>query len=163
MSPSRLLSCSRGTTTRIAIVPRTYPATTRNPAMIKARGMSRRGRLISLPMNDAASAPENAESMVAQMPKFATVKLGLNACGRKLLAGPNLHHAISPRQNSRATGIQVPIAPRLLSHFPMFSPTIFTISASTSPTTENVMKKDALLCRPCQRSPPTYNALLAAK
>ena len=66
--------------------------------------MSRRGRLISLPMNDAASAPAKAESMVAQMPQFATVRVGLKDCVAKLVAGPNLDHTRNAKREEQGYG-----------------------------------------------------------
>src|ERR1700744_1204680 len=98
--------------------------------------MMRRASLISPPINEADSAPQKANKSVAQIPALPKLNEGFSSEGWKLVADPELRHPIMPTTHNNPIGSQVPIAPRLLSHLPMFSPTILTARASPSPQSE---------------------------
>src|ERR1035438_8069474 len=119
------------------------------PETRRARGIVRRASLISPPINDADSAPLNAESRVDQTAIVPQCSEGFIDAAEKLVAAPNLIHAIPPAAHNRATGSHVPIAPRLLSHLPISRPTMLRAKASPRPSSENAMKNPAL---PCNRS-----------
>ena len=106
-------------------------------------------------MNDAASAPLKAYRSVAHTPIMPRLRPGFMFVASKLVAEPNFIHATTATTHSRATGIQVPCEPMLLSHLPMLRPTTFRASASPTPKNENAMKYSGLRCSAFQRVPPT--------
>src|SRR5262249_16895694 len=126
----------------------------RAPATIRARGIVRRASLISSPMNEAASEPLKAYRMVAQTPSVVKLNEGVKLGAVKDVEEPNFAHAIIVTTHNRLTGIQTPSAPRLLSHLPIFRPTMLRASASPTPKNEKAMKYHGLRCKAVQRVPP---------
>src|SRR5437868_5757774 len=66
-----------------------------------------------------------------------------------------------PNAHSSANGIQPLIAPMLVSHFPMFRPTMLSVTAIVRPATAKMVTYVAFVPSACTDGPPT-NAPLAA-
>ena len=79
------------------------------------------------------------------------------------VADPYFVHEYRPNATRNPIGIHPAIAPALLSHLAMLSPTTFRMTAIARPMTENTMKYGALAESDWAERPPTKSALAAAK
>src|SRR5262249_24790168 len=121
--PCSPVTCSFGNPSSTLAVPAMYSSVMIAPAARIARGTVRLASWISSPIVDPLSGPPNANAIVDQKTTSFRLVLGTNAVALIGVADPKRRHETRPSTISSSAGIQLAIAPRLLSHLPTFSPT----------------------------------------
>src|SRR5262249_45785546 len=124
------------------------------PAATTARGTVRLASTISSPIVDPLSTPPKANAMVDRNTRSLRCVPGTTAAAVIGVADPYVVHEYSPNAISSATGIQLAIAPALLSHFATFRPTTLSETAMARPTTDTAMKYGALVAYRCATAGP---------
>src|SRR5262249_36333460 len=121
---STLISCLLTATSSVSVAP-TYSKPDSTPPQATAPGRMRSGFSISSPMMDASSSPTSPKQIT---PNELNTKRGFGGISKSapVIFVPNRSQIITPSPISTAAATNVPIAPRLLIHFPMPSPTTFS-------------------------------------
>src|SRR5258708_30231837 len=133
------------------------------PAVMTARGIVRSASTISSPIVDPLSTPPNANAIVERNTRSLSPVPGVSVCAVMGVADPDFIQEYRPNATRNPSGIHPAIAPALLNHFPMLSPTTLSATAIVRPTTETVMKYGWLVESDCADDPPTKSAFAAAK
>ena len=163
MNPSTPDTCPGGNATSSAAVPRKYPSATTAPPISNASGIVRRGCSISSAINDPVSMPLNPKQIVDQKIASFNENRGVIDSNEKCVADPNRRADTSASRIRIAIGTQLPSEQILLSHFPAFSPAMFTTVITASHSTANAMKYPGLAANLCPHTPPAKSSEPAPK
>src|ERR1700693_3020626 len=124
------------------------------PPKNSARGIVRRGALISSAMKDAVSLPAKAKVRTDQKTMSLRRVVGVSVARVNDVADPKRHHARVPIPISKAIGTHIPTAPALFSHLPTLRPRMCKSVPSSSAEQANIMKKAGLFDSPSHWLPP---------
>ena len=155
--------CCFGIASRTANVPARYNSVMTTAAASTARGIVRRGSRISSPIVDALSTPPKANAIVDQKMTSLRLMPGTSDAVFIGVADPNRIHEIAPSVISSPADIHAEMAPTLLSHLPMSTPTTLIVTAKARPMIDTVMKYAPLADNACHDGPPTNSRFPAAK
>src|SRR5208282_5740422 len=136
---STLMSFLPTATSSVSVAP-IYSSPETIPPHATAPGKVFCGSRISSPITEASSSPTKPKQITPN--EFRT---NLGSAGMRKSAAvtvvPNRDQTVNPKPIRTAAATNVPMAPRLLSHFPTPSPTMFTTVSSTSSDTEAAIAK----------------------
>src|SRR5947209_8155150 len=151
---STLMSCLPTATSSVSVAP-IYNNPDNTPPHATAPGKTRCGFSISSPITDASSSPTRPKQITPN--EFSTNRgfAGMEKSAAVTLA-PKRTHTIAPSPISTAAATNVPIAPRLLIHFPTPSPTTFSTTSSVS-RINDALSANTLLSPKAWCPPPRTN------
>src|SRR5271167_2823544 len=98
------------------------------------------GSLISSPITDASSSPTNPKQITPKEFRTNRGSAGIRKSAAVTVV-PKRDHTVKPSPINTAAATNVPIAPRLLSHFPTPRPTMFTTVSNANNASDAAIAK----------------------